>query len=47
MIDGLLERIHRKIKLDRVLLDDGSLTTDELEINERVVSHYQTAAGPF
>ena len=46
MIDSLLERTHRKIKLDRVMLDDGSLTTDEQEINNKVNDHFQNVAKP-
>ena len=47
MIDGLLERTQRKIKLDRVMLDDGTLTTDEQEIADKVNHHFQTAALPI
>ena len=44
MIDGLLEQTHRKIKLDRVLLENGTLSTDETEINDRVTSYFQNVA---
>ena len=32
MIDSILEREHRRITLDRILLDKDTLTTDPKEI---------------
>src|SRR6266511_2855467 len=46
MIDSILERSHRRIRLDRVLLDDGSLTLDEGKINDKITEHFQNIAGP-
>ena len=46
MIDSILERPHRRITLDRVMLDDGSLTLDNDEIDKKVVDHFQNIAGP-
>ena len=28
------------------MLDDGSMTMDEHEINEKITRHFQTVAGP-
>ena len=47
MIDNMLERTRRKIKLDRVLLKDGTLTTEEQEIEERIIDHFKTQQGHF
>ena len=47
MIDNMLERTRRKIKLDRVLLKDGTLTTEEQEIEERIIDHFKTQQGTF
>ena len=46
MIDSILERPHRRIKLDRVMLSDGSLTLDDNELNNKVIEHFQNIAGP-
>ena len=43
IINGLLECSKRKIKLDKVLMEDGSLSVDEEEI-KRVNRHFSTIA---
>ena len=41
MIDSILERPHRRITLDRILLDKDTLTTDPSEIEDHAINHYQ------
>ena len=44
MIDSILKRSHRRIRLDRVMLNDGSFTLDKTEINMKVTEHFQNIA---
>jgi len=46
MIDSLLERPNRRIRLDKVMIDDETLSLDQKEIETKVTSHFQTYAGP-
>ncbi len=45
MIDSILERVHRRIKLDRILLDKDILTLDESEITDKITDHFQNYAN--
>ena len=44
MINSILERFHRRIHLDQVMLNDGSFTLNEMEINTKVTEHFQNIA---
>ena len=46
MIDSLLKRLHRRITLDWIMIDDNSLSLNESDINQKITSHFQNFAGP-